>query len=62
MLNVSIQFSKWYLKITDPLIIRDQRKVAVSWAKDEESWLMNKTDWWIKLIDEENWFTKKVNW
>ena len=43
------------------MIIRDQRKVVVSWAKDEESWLMNKPDWWRKLIDEESWLMKKVD-
>ena len=44
-------------------------KVAISWAKDIESWLTNyesrliwKVDWQGKLIDEGNWLMKKVDW
>ena len=42
-------------------------KVAISWAKDESSWLMNndeswmmiKLDWWRKSLDEEIFIDKE---
>ena len=44
-------------------------KVAISWAKeveswklmDEESWLMSKVDWQGKLIEKESWLVSKVD-
>ena len=74
---ISFSMTEWKLEVFKKKKKEKVLKVAISWAIDEEGWLIKKAnwqrkfideeslnwgDWWRKLIDEGSWLTKKVNW